>query len=587
MSGVEQPIRFDVLGTLRVHTEAREVAIRAVRERTVLAMLLLHLGESVTVQRLVDAVWDENPPRNARNQLHGCVSRLRKQLAAGIDSQIIVTAPDGYRIDVDVPAVDVSRFRQLRGEARIAVTKGDYRGAGDKYLSALRLWRGAVLSDVESQAVQRIATSLEEERAQALEERIEIDLALGGAGDLVAELTTLTAQFPYRERVHRALMLALYRAGRQADALAAYRHARELLREELGIEPGSGLQRLHQAILNRDPALDAAAVAAAPVVVPRQLPSDVAGFTGRTDALKALDELLGGRSEPAGPVVISAIAGTAGVGKTALAVHWGHRVAGRFPDGQLYVNLRGFDPGGAPMEPATAVRGLLDGLQVPPERVPASVDAQVSLYRSLLAERRMLVVLDNARDAEQVRPLLPGSPACLVLVTSRRRLSGLVASDGAVPLPIDVLPAGEARALLAARLGEQRLAAEPDAAAGLVSACAGLPLALAIVAARAATRPGFPLSVIGEEVRAAGAGLEPWAGPDAVTDLRAVFSWSYDALDPAAARLFRLLGLHPGPDLAVPAAASLLGSPVAEARRLLAALTDARPWWRTPECLHG
>jgi tetratricopeptide (TPR) repeat protein/transcriptional regulator with XRE-family HTH domain len=310
-------------------------------------------------------------------------------------------------------------------------------------------------------------------------------------------------------------------------------------------------------------------------VTPAQLPAGAAHFAGRAAALHRLDGFLpvavGGKTTT---VVITAISGTAGVGKTALAVHWAHRVAARFPDGQLYVNLRGFDPGGSVLGAREAVGVFLDALGVPPQRVPTSFEAQVGLYRSLLAGRRMLVVLDNARDAEHVRPLLPGSPGCLVVVTSRSELTSLVVVEGAHPLTIDLLSAAEARELLVRRLGSGRIAAERAATEEIILTCAGLPLALAIVAARAATHPGFPLTTLAAELRDAG-GLGPLSGGDATADVRAVLSWSYRTLGPAAARLFRLLGLHPGPDIATPAAASLAGIPVEQVRPLLAELAGA------------
>jgi tetratricopeptide (TPR) repeat protein len=275
-------------------------------------------------------------------------------------------------------------------------------------------------------------------------------------------------------------------------------------------------------------------------------------------------------------VVITAIGGTAGIGKTALVVHWAHRVADRFPDGQLYVNLRGYDPGGQVMDPAEAVRRFLDALGVPPERIPADLDAQAALYRSHLSGRRMLIVLDNARDTAQVRPLLPGASTCLVLVTSRNQLAGLVAADGAHPITLDVLTPGEARELLARRLGATRVAAEPEAVEEIITCCVRLPLALAIVAARASAQPHVPLHFLAGELRDTGGRLTALSTTDdPYTDVRAVFSWSYHALSPDAARLFRLLGLHPGPDLAVPAAASLARLPASGVRPLLAELTRA------------
>ena len=330
--------------------------------------------------------------------------------------------------------------------------------------------------------------------------------------------------------------------------------------------------------------------------IPAQLPPAHAGFTGRTEQLNMLDALLEGESDQlptTGAVVISAIAGTAGVGKTALAVHWASRVAARFPDGQLYVNLRGFHPTGAVMTSAEAVRVFLDAFEVPAERVPQGVEAQFGLYRSLCAGKRLLVLLDNARDAEQVRPLLPGAPGCLALVTSRNQLTGLVASDGAHPLRVDLLTMTEARELLAHRLGPARLAEDPQAVTEIINRCARLPLALSIVAARAATDPHFRLTEFANELRGmgmgtgtemgadtgmgtgAGTGLDPFTDDDPATDVRAVFSWSYQRLSPAAARLFRLLGLHPGPDITAPAAAGLTGLRPERVRPHLAELTRA------------
>jgi tetratricopeptide (TPR) repeat protein/transcriptional regulator with XRE-family HTH domain len=308
--------------------------------------------------------------------------------------------------------------------------------------------------------------------------------------------------------------------------------------------------------------------------VPAQLPADVAGFTGRTDQLRRLTAALDGYGDGPGPVMITAVAGTAGVGKTALAVHWAHRVAHRFPDGQLYVNLRGFDPALAPMRPAEAVRGFLDALGVRPERIPIGLDAQASLYRSLLAGRRVLVVLDNARDADQVRPLLPGSPSCLVVVTSRSRLVSLVATEGAMPIALDLPSLQEARELVTRRLGADRVAADRDTIEEIIVRCARLPLALTVVAARAAIDRVLPLAALAGQLRHARDRLDALAGDDAASDVRAVLSWSYRQLDAPAARMFRLLGVHPGPDIGIPAAASLAAVPAERAHALLTDLAD-------------
>jgi tetratricopeptide (TPR) repeat protein len=386
----------------------------------------------------------------------------------------------------------------------------------------------------------------------------------------------MVAEHPVHHGLVAHLMVALYRCGRPADALEVYRQAKRTLADELGLDVPAELARLELAVLRGDPALAAPdevrVVRAGPVAPPAQLPADLATFIGRTSEVAHLLERC---AQGAHTVVISAIGGTAGVGKTALAVHFAHRVADRFPDGQLYVNLRGFDPTGRVVTPGEAVRRFLDALGVPPERIPVDLDAQAALYRSTLARRRMLVVLDNARDSAQVRPLLPAAAGCLVLVTSRNQLSGLVAADGAHPINLDVLSVAEARELLARRLGEQRVAAEPDAVEQIIARCARLPLALALVAARATARPGAALQMVAGELTDARQRWQTLTGDDPHTDVRAVFSWSYRALTAPAGRLFRLLGLHPGPDIAAPAAASLAGITSEAVVPVLAELTGA------------
>ncbi|MEV4314786.1 tetratricopeptide repeat protein [Actinocrispum sp. NPDC049592] len=360
-------------------------------------------------------------------------------------------------------------------------------------------------------------------------------------------------------------MLAQYRSGQQVEALETYRRLRHTLEEDLGLTPAQSLRDLQAAILRQDPALSLPAVVTVRRVVPAQLPSAADGFTGRERELATLDALV------SNCVVIS---GTAGIGKTALAMHWAHRVRDRFPDGQLYVNLRGFDPARPPVPPVDAVRGFLDALEVPPEHIPSTMDAQTGLYRSLVAGRRILVVLDNARDAEQVRPLLPGSASCLAVVTSRDQSVPLIVTEGAVAVYLDLLDPCEANDLLGARIGAGRVTAEPGAVADLIARCAGLPLALTITAARALAGRGLPLAALAEELR--NNVLDALRAGDAATDPRAVFSWSVEALDPDANRLFRLLGLHPGLDITVAAAASLSGMPGARCRTALAGLVRAQ-----------
>jgi tetratricopeptide (TPR) repeat protein/transcriptional regulator with XRE-family HTH domain len=355
-----------------------------------------------------------------------------------------------------------------------------------------------------------------------------------------------------------------------------YRRSVALLADALGLsgEEGVLFARAARSAAVRELTAAREPDAAGAAVVPRQLPAAVRNFAGRSAELAELNGLLGPAVPGPRTVVISSIAGTAGVGKTSLAVHWAHQAAHLFPDGQLYVNLRGFDPSGAPVTSAAAVRGFLDALGVLPGHLPAGLDAQASLYRSLLAGRRTLIVLDNARDAAQVRPLLPGAPGCVVLVTSRHQLTGLAAADGARLLTVDVLIQAEARELLASRLGRGRVAAEPAAVTELIELCARLPLALGIAAARAA-RPGLPLAALATELRDSRDRLDVLSTGDAATDVRTVFSWSCQQLGEPAALMFRLLGLHPGPDITAPAAASLAGVPLARARQALAELARA------------
>jgi DNA-binding SARP family transcriptional activator/tetratricopeptide (TPR) repeat protein len=590
-------MEFGLLGPLMVRSGGTVVPVRRGHPRAVLAILLLGANRVVPVETIAEVLWGATPPRSAWVGIRSYIRWLRQAFGEA-GQQRIITQPRGYLIRVTDGELDIDRFGHLLASAQAAGRSGSWPAAADQARQALSWWRGEPLADVESDTLAlREAPRLAEMRLQATEIRIEADLRLGGHTEVAAEAQHLCAAHPLREHLHALSMLALYRCGRQAEALAAYQHVRSTLVSELGAEPGTELQTLHQQILRADSALTApqpAAAATPPAgprpgevttpgsaggqapVVPRQLPATVTCFTGRADELAVLARMLdqAGAGTP-GTVVISAIGGTPGVGKTALAIHWAHQVAAQFADGQLYVNLRGFDPADAPVAPAEAIRGFLEALGVAPDRIPPSPDTQTGLYRSLLSGKQMLIVLDNARDEHQVRPLLPGSPGCVVVITSRSQLTGLAASNGARLITLDVLTPAEARQMLAARIGAAVAAAEPDAVSEMANLCGCLPLALAVAAARAAARPHLPLTVLAAELRDTASRLDALDTADPTASVRTVFSWSYQELSPAAARMFRLLGLHPGPDITAMAAASLGACSLASARRVLAELTGA------------
>jgi DNA-binding SARP family transcriptional activator/tetratricopeptide (TPR) repeat protein len=565
-----------VLGPVQIHVGDVVVEVGPPQRCVVLAALAADVGRPVSREVLIDRVWGQSPPRGAWRTLQTHVAGVRGLLTrAGAPGQAVVARRrGGYLLDVDPDLVDVHRFRRLTARAA-----HDGSGTAERIVvwrEAMGLWRGEPLAGLAGDWVERTRQAWSGEYRDAVLGWAYGEVQAGDPTVTVGSLTDLVDRYPLVEALPAMLMRALYAAGRRTDSLACYAAARQRLDEELAEKPGAELQAVYQAVLRREPDLPSpVAGLRAGTAVPAQLPADVRGFAGRADHLDRLDDISEDLGGEAMAVVISAIAGTAGVGKTALAVHWAHQVAGRFPDGQLYVNLRGFDPGGSVMDPADAIRGFLDALAVPRERIPTDGDAQAALYRTQLADKRMLIVLDNARDSAQVRPLLPGAPGCLVLVTSRNRLTSLVAATGAHPLPLDLLTPDEARDLLTRRLGAIRVAGEPDAVEALIERCARLPLALAIVAARAATHAHLPLAALAGELNDAGTRLDVLADPDPVTDPRAVFSWSYTALTPPAARLFRLLGLHPGPDISTPAAASLAALPPSQVRPLLAELIAA------------
>ncbi|MFH0178656.1 BTAD domain-containing putative transcriptional regulator [Streptomyces cacaoi] len=595
-----EPVRFTVLGTVRVFRGDAELELGGPQERAFLALLLVGAGRPVAVGEIVDVLWGAAPPRSAVNVVRRHVGSLRRLLEPGLaaraEGRWLVRDAGGYRLVTDGDSSDLLRFRALREEGRRIADRSPAQ-ALELLTEALSLWRGPLAVGIPAQARAHPAfDAVDRELPAAVRQAADAALRAGRPDVVLPELRQAAARHPLDEPLQAGLLLALAAAGHRSEALAAYEAVRARLAEELGIDPGAELRDARDTVLHGARGAEAgpsgessevsdgagfdgsAAPAPAPsppsaLPPPAQLPHGIAAFTGRDVELDEAFALSGADGSGPGTVVISAIGGMAGVGKTTLAVHWAHRVADRFPDGQLYVNLRGFDPSGAVLDPGEAVRGFLDALGVPPDRVPHGVDAQAALYRSVLAGRRVLVVLDNARDTEQVRPLLPGSPGCLTIVTSRDELPGLVAAHGAHSLVLRPFDAVQARAFLVRRLGAERVAAEPRAADEISELCAGLPLALACVAARAAGHPHFPLAAVAAELREAHGSLDAFARSDASVDVGTVFSWSSRAVSAEAARLFRLLALHPGPDLSLPAAAALADLPVRRARPLLAELT--------------
>jgi DNA-binding SARP family transcriptional activator/DNA polymerase III delta prime subunit len=570
-------VEFGVLGPLQVVDDARPVPIPSAKQRMLLACLLLRAGELVTVDDLAEAIWGDALPADPRRVVQTYVTRLRKLLGG---SKLIQSRPQGYVLAVTRQQTDQGRFELLLERARDAAATGDRATEAEALRQALALWRGEPLADVPSALLHRNTVArLTEQRLDALQRRIDADLALGRHGELVAELRSLTDRYPLREQLWAQLMLALYRSGRQADALEAYQRVRRLLADELGIDPGAGLEALHRAILTGDPALDAphdpdTTTARRPATVPCQLPLDVEALVGRDDLVRRIRQVLA--DDRRVPVV--ALSGPPGVGKTALAIHAAHGLVERFPDGQLYVNLHGATAGLQPLQPLEVLGRFLRALGADPAAIPTELEEASAAFRSRIAHRRLLVVLDDAADTAQVVPLLPASPGCGVLVTSRRVLSAL---EGAAHLRLDVLSPAEAVELLGRLAGRERLAVERGAAAEVAHLCGHLPLALRIAGARLAARPAWPVGAVAERLADAQRRLDELELAE--LGVRASFQVSYqqlrdgpDALDRAAAEAFGLLGVLDGPEVGLPVAARLLDAPEDAAERRLERLVDAQ-----------
>jgi DNA-binding SARP family transcriptional activator/tetratricopeptide (TPR) repeat protein len=622
---VEDEVWLRLLGPVEIRNgRGGWLRPRGPQLRVTLASLGLSAGRVVPLDELIDALWEERSPRSARASVQILMARLRKALGEVPDCKVDRYG-DGYLLQVAQDRIDVHRFRSLVREARQTTNHPE---AITKLGRALTLWRGPALTDVSATPrVEAIRAGLAEEQLSAAEARFGRLLDAGRHAEAAEEIPIMLATHPLAERLAGLLMLAWYRCGRQADALGVYRNMRAKLADGLGVEPGPDLQRLHQLILTGDHALaapenllhspvngtapgvpkasrsgaDLAAGRPVPAVVasqhqppaldlgngssrrartvsvavtPRELPSSLANFTGRRRELKSLTGWLDAGTGAGGPVVL-AVCGPPGSGKTALAMRWAREVQQRFPDGQLYVDLGGFGPASSPASAAEAMSGILESLGVAAGQISHRPDGGTGLFRSLLAERQVLIVLDNARDEAQVRPLLPGCTTCVVLVTSRSDLGGLVASHGARLLTLDMLSAADSRQLLTSRLGATGAGAEAEALDELVSLCAGLPLALAIAASRAVARPDFPLAALAAGLRGPGDRLDGLDTGDQTTSLRAVFSWSYRMLTGPAAQMFRQLGAHPGPDVSLAAAASMAACSAAVARAAISELVRA------------
>ncbi|MER6076727.1 BTAD domain-containing putative transcriptional regulator [Streptomyces sp. NPDC001833] len=559
-------LRFSVLGPVRAWRAEEPLNTGSPQQRALLAALLLREGRTATAAELIDALWGPEPPSQALAAVRTYASRLRKILDPGV----LVSESGGYAVrGLGEGALDVAVAQDLAAEAEKAKSAGDLNQAREVLGRALARWDGEPLAGVPGPYAETQRVRLEELRLQLLESRLDMDLELGCHAEAVSELTALTAAHPLRERLRELLMLALYRSGRQAEALAVYADTRRMLAEELGVDPRSGLRDLQQRILQADPALAEPSSPAAgppPVAVrPAQLPATVPDFTGRSAFVTELSEVLA--SAEGRVMAVSALAGIGGVGKTTLAVHVAHQARSAFPDGQLYVDLQGAGPRAA--EPETVLGSFLRALGTPDSAVPDSLDDRAALYRSVLDGRRVLVLLDNAKDAAQVRPLLPGTEGCAALVTSRVRMVDLA---GAHLVDLDVMSPDEALSLFTKIVGEERVSAEREAALDVVAACGFLPLAIRIAASRLAARRTWTVSVLAAKLADERRRLDELQAGDLA--VKATFELGYGQLEPAQARAFRLLGLADGPDISLAAAAAVLDLPVAATEDLLEALVD-------------
>jgi DNA-binding SARP family transcriptional activator len=594
----DDTVQFSVLGPVRVWRAGNELRLGPKQQRLILAILLARAGRPVSLGEFVELIWGGNPPASSANAVHRYVGVLRRllepELPARSPGRWLVRQAGGYLLRVDADCLDLLNFRTLVEEGRRAARNGDPEAAVGLFTTALGTWQGRCAADLEpSTGTHPAFVVLEHEYAAVVCEAAGTALRHDRAGILLPALRQAAERNPLDEALLAQLLLVLSADGKQAEAMKLYQGIRSRLADELGVDPGPELRVAYDRILHQEPAerrapepdddygppIPAGSPVVSgeqpvPLVQPAQLPPDLPCFADREEVLRRAAALI--RETGGTAPRILAVDGMPGIGKTALAVHLAHRVVAEFPDGQLHADLRGFAPDGEPADPHDVLRGFLNALGVPREHIPASADARSGLFRSVLAGRRVLVVLDNARDAEQVRPLLPGTPECAVVVTSRSRLAGLAAAHGAHLLTLDLPTPQEATACFLERVRGSR----PDVTAGearrVAERCGLLPLAVAVVAARAASRPELTPARLITESAGSRRGLDDFSDDNLDNEVRNVFSWSYRTLSEEAARMFRLLPLHAGPDITVAALAALAGLPPRRAAHAVGELLRAR-----------
>ncbi|MBG0826881.1 tetratricopeptide repeat protein [Planomonospora sp. ID67723] len=586
VQGGEAGLRFAILGPVQAWRDGAELDLGTPLQRSILAMLLLREGRAVTPTEMIDAVWGEGAPPRALGALRTYVSRLRAVLEPGRSPrtrpELLTSVGRGYALRIPGTALDLALFESRMQEAEKARRAGDLAAAAESMRAGLALCTGEPLAGAVGPYAEHQRDRLIERRMSVLESLMDLDLELGRHADVVSELIALTADHPLRERLHAQLMLAYYRCGRQGDALAVFADTRRVLADELGVDPGPDLAALHRRILAADPDLAGPVRLAPPSPAgetplpapethelprPAQLPAAVGDFTGRGQIITRLRTLLSTQTGAEG-VPVAAISGIGGVGKTALAVHVAHAMQDLFPDGQLYADLRGY--GEEPTAPESALAAFLRGLGLPADVIPDGLAERSALFRSLLADRRMLVLLDNARDAVQVAHLLPGSAGCAAIVTSRHKMADLASAR---LFDLDVMEPDEALALFGAVAGAERVSAERAAAMDVVAACGFLPLAVRIVAARLAARPTWTVASLVPRLADERRRLDEMRVGNLAVE--ATFALGYGQLEEAQGRAFRLLSLPGGPDISVSAAAAVLDLSPTETEDILESLVDA------------